>query len=164
MAGTAEKHWEGLTGKGKRFAIVASRFNGEVVEKLVNGAKRAFREYGVADEDIKVYWCPGALEIAPLARRVARHWCTSSSAPLDGIVCCGAVIQGETDHYRFVAAESMAGVAGLANEANIAVGNAILTVATLAQALARCREDNSNKGYEAAVAVLVMAAQYEQLP
>ncbi len=161
MVGKAEGEWPGLTGTGKRFAIVASRFNREVVEKLVAGAKQAFKDYGVALNDIDVYWCPGALEIPALARRVAQQ--NSNGNPkYHGIVCCGAVIRGETDHYQFVATEAMRGVSQLANEARVAIGNAILTVATVAQALARCEESN-NKGYEAAVAALVMASSFERL-
>lgn len=163
MAGKAESVWEGLTGKGKRFAIVASRFNHEVVEGLVAGAKRALRDYQVHERDIDVFWCPGALEVPALARRVAAQRDREGRPKYQGIVCCGAVVRGETDHYKYVAAESMRGVAALAHEATIAVGTAILTVTTIAQAMARSGEGNTNKGYEAAVAALVMAQNFDRL-
>ncbi|MCX7625928.1 MAG: 6,7-dimethyl-8-ribityllumazine synthase [Candidatus Sumerlaeaceae bacterium] len=162
MSGKASQEWPGLSGVNKRFAIVASRFNHEVVEKLVEGARRALWEYGVDPGSVDVYWCPGALEIPALARRLARQ--TDNHAPrYHGIVCCGAVVRGETDHYQFVATEAMHGVSALAGEANIAVGNAILTVANLQQAWDRARDDTSNKGYEAAIAALVMAQLFEKL-
>ena len=163
MAGKAESMWSGLDGRGKRFAIVASRFNHDIVEMLVVGAKRALRQHGVAEGDIDVFWCPGALEIAPLARRVSRQK-AGEGPKYHGIICCGAVIRGETDHYRFVAAESMHGVGELANEAHVAVTNAILTVTTMAQAIARAGDDDGNKGYEAAVAALVMSRNFDSLP
>ncbi len=163
MAGKAEGEWPELNGEGLRFAIVASRFNGEIVERLVEGAKRGLRDYGVNPDDIDVYWCPGALEIAPLARRVSEAM-PQDRRKYDGIICCGAVIRGETDHYHFVAAESMRGVSELANEGRVAVTNAILTVITWSQAVARAGDDKSNKGYEAAVAAIVMARNFERLP
>ncbi|MGB9692527.1 MAG: 6,7-dimethyl-8-ribityllumazine synthase [Candidatus Sumerlaeaceae bacterium] len=162
MVGKAESEWPGLSGKAKRFAIVASRFNAEIVERLVAGAKRAFRDFGVSSSDVDIFWCPGALEIPALAHRVARQ-VVNGAPKYHGIVCCGAVVRGETDHYHFVAAEAMHGVSQLAYEANVAVGNAILTVGTVAQALARSEESTKNKGYEAAVAALVMAKNFEQL-
>lgn len=162
MSGKASQDWPELSGVHKRFAIVASRFNHDIVERLVEGARRALVEFGVSSDHIDVFWCPGALEIPALARRVA-HQKDDGAQKYDGIVCCGAVVRGETDHYQFVAAEAMRGISALANEATVAIGNAILTVANVQQAWDRARDDNSNKGYEAAIAALVMAQAFEKL-
>jgi len=149
-------------GAGLRFAIIASHYNDFITVRLVQGAIDAFVENGVALSDIEVFWCPGALEIPALARRVAHYG--SSGQVFHGMVCCGCVIRGETDHYHFVAEQAMRGVADLALEAEIAIGNAILTVASVEQALERAGEKASNKGYEAALAALAMANQFRKLP
>lgn len=149
-------------GVGLRFAIIASRYNDFITEKLVQGAIDAFLENGVAPSDIEVFWCPGGLEIPALAKRVARYG--AGGKAFHGMVCCGCVIRGETDHYHFVAEQAMRGVADVALEAEIAVGNAILTVATVEQALERAGEKSTNKGYEAALAALAMANQFRKLP
>lgn len=148
-------------GTGLRFAIIASRYNDFITEKLVQGAIDALLENGVAPADIEVFWCPGGLEIPALATRVARYG--SGGKAFHGMVCCGCVIRGETDHYHFVAEQAMRGVADLALEAEIAIGNAILTVATVEQALERAGEKSCNKGYEAALAALAMANQFRTL-
>jgi 6,7-dimethyl-8-ribityllumazine synthase len=162
MVGTASREWQGLSAKNKRFAIVASRFNYEIVGKLVEGAMKALTDYGAERGSIDVFWCPGALEIPALARRVARQR-SGANPQYHAIVCCGAVIRGETDHYQFVASEAMRGVSELANEATVAVGNAILTVANIEQAKARAGDDETNKGYEAAIAAIVMANAFDSL-
>ncbi|MCX7017546.1 MAG: 6,7-dimethyl-8-ribityllumazine synthase [bacterium] len=145
-------------GKGLRFAIVVSRFNEFITSKLVTGACEALRENGVADNDIDVYWCPGALEIPALAARLAEHG-DAQAKRYDAIVCAGCVIKGETDHYTFVASEAMRGVSEIAMRGQAAVGNAILTVHEVAHAIERSGDRTSNKGWEAAMAALAMANQ-----
>ena len=148
---------ENTSGDGHRVAIVASRYNEFITGRLVEGALAFCREHGVAEDAISVYWCPGSLEVAPLAARVAH------AGGVDAIVCVGCVIRGETDHYAYVCSESMRGVAGLATEARVAVGNAVLTVHEVGQAVARAGDGAENKGWEAAQAALVMANHFRDL-
>jgi 6,7-dimethyl-8-ribityllumazine synthase len=152
------QNYEGhLAGNGLKFAIVASRYNDFITDKLVRGATECLLEAGVSDEDIAVYWCPGALEIPALAARII-----STKKP-DGLVCIGCVIRGETDHYQFVASESVGGISRLALDTKVAIGNAILTVENAQQAIERSGERNRNKGWEAAAAALQMADLFRKL-
>lgn len=148
-------------GAGMRFAVVASRYNDFITGKLVRGAQEALQENGVAQDDIDVFWCPGGLEIPALAVRVAHHG--TEGRKYQGMICIGCVIRGDTDHYTFVATESVHGVAELAREAQIGMGNAILTVEDTDQALERAGEKSANKGYEAALAALEMANHFRAI-
>lgn len=148
-------------GKGLKFAIISSRYNDFITQKLVDGAGAALREAGVADQDIDVFWCPGALEIPQLLARVVYHGVKTKF--FDGFITCGCVIRGETDHYQFVAGEAMRGVCQIATEAKLALGNAILTVESSQQAIERSGEKTMNKGYEAAMAALEMANLFRRI-
>lgn len=152
---------EETDGKGLRAAIVASRYNDFITGKLVDGARECLIENGVAEMDIDLFWCAGSLEIPALAARVMRHGLKGRL--YDAIVCVGCVIRGETDHYQFVASESMRGIAQLALEAEAAIGNAVLTVLDAQQAIERSGERASNKGWEAARAALQMANLFRKL-
>lgn len=143
-----------LAGAGRRFAIVASRFNDTVVDKLVAGAIDALRRTGVADGDVEVFRCPGALEIPALARRIAE------ADRFDGVVCLGAVIRGDTAHFDVVVRESTGGVARVAESARCAVSNGILTCDTPGQAMDRAGGKAGNKGADAARAAVEMADLY----
>lgn len=138
------EHRGTVDGAGLKFAIVASRYNDFITQKLVDGAAEALREHGVPDEEIDVFWCPGALELPPLAARVVYQGVKCKY--FDGIIVAGCVIRGETDHYQFVAGEAMRGVAHIAMDAKVAVGNAILTVENAQQAIERSGEKTMNKG------------------
>ncbi len=151
----------GTDGKGMRAAVVASRYNDFITGRLADGAIRTLIECGVAQDDLHVLWCPGALEIPALASRVARHGVQSRYCDL--VVCCGCVIRGDTDHYTFVAGESVGGVATLALEGQVAFGNAILTVENMQQATERAAEGEMNKGREAALAAVEMANLFRML-
>ncbi len=155
------EHTGSASGAGMRFAVIASRYNGFITEKLVAGARECLAEHGVSAESVDVFWCPGALEIPALAARVVKHGCRGEH--YDGIVCCGCVIRGDTDHYTFVSTEAIRGVAEIALEASVAVGNAILTVGNNEQAIARSGLRSQNKGFEAALAALEMASLFRQM-
>jgi 6,7-dimethyl-8-ribityllumazine synthase len=149
------------TAKGLRCAIVASRYNDFVTTRLVAGAVDCLKEHGGTDENIDVYWCPGALEVPALAAALSRHG--RQGARYDVLVAVGCVIRGETDHYEHVCRHSMEGVAAIALEGNVAVGNAILTVGETQQAVARSGQRTSNKGWEAALAALEMASHLRSI-
>jgi 6,7-dimethyl-8-ribityllumazine synthase len=134
-------------GRGRRVGIVLSRFNAPIGEGLLAGALRALAEAGVADADTLVVTVPGALETPLALQRLAQ------TGDFDALVALGAVIRGETYHFEIVAEQSAAGVAGIALDFGLPVGNGILTCDTDAQAEARM----DTKGYEAALAALEMA-------
>jgi 6,7-dimethyl-8-ribityllumazine synthase len=136
-----------VSGDGRSVAIVLSRFNPAIGDRLLAGALRALAEAGVADGELLVVSVPGALE-SPLAlQRLAQ------SGEYDALVALGAVVRGETYHFEIVANESAAGVAGVQLEFGIPIGNGILTTDTEEQALERAE----TKGFEAAQAALELA-------
>ena len=140
----------GFDGKGKRFAITASRFNAFVVDHLVEGAADVLRRHGVAEGDITVYKCPGAWELPVLTRRVAEK------GEVDAVVAVGAVIRGGTPHFDYVAAEVTKGLAQVGMQAAIPVTFGVLTTDTIEQAIERSGTKAGNKGAEAAMAALEM--------
>ena len=143
---------EGTTdGRGLCLAVVASRFNDDVVGGLVRGALRALGDCGVADDDITLVRVPGALELPLAARRLAR------SGRHQAVIVLGAVIRGETDHYDFVCAGALRGCAQVADDTGVPVLQGLLTCGTLGLALARSADDERNKGAEVARAAVEMA-------
>ena len=147
-----------LEGRGRRFAVVASRFNGVVTEKLVDGALAAFRKLGIGEDDVEVAWTPGAFEIPLAAMRLAR------SGQFDAVVCLGAVIRGETPHFEYVAGEAARGVQLVALETGVPCTFGVLTTETLEQALDRAGGKHGNKGWDAATAAVEMATFLDDLP
>ena len=137
-------------GAGRRIVVVASRFNEDVVKKLVDGALEALVKHGVSFDDIDVVWVPGAWEL-PLAARLLLN-----SERYDGLVAVGAVIRGETAHFDFIAAEASRGLADVSAESETPVGFGVLTCDTDEQAEARAGGNHGNKGWDTAVAVLEM--------
>lgn len=146
-----------LTAEGRRFAIVAARFNDFIVDKLIDGALDALRRTGAADADIELFRCPGAMELPGLVRRVA------DSARFDGIICLGAVIRGATPHFDLVVGEATAGVARVAAEARAAVAFGVLACDTIEQAVERAGTKAGNRGFDAAMVALEMADLYAGL-
>jgi 6,7-dimethyl-8-ribityllumazine synthase len=151
--------WEGgLEARGRRFAIVAARFNQFVVEGLVSGAQETLLRLGAAGEDIALARVPGAFEIPPVARRLVK------SGRFDAVICLGAVIRGATPHFDYVAGEAARGVAEVARKADIPVIFGILTTDTVEQAVDRSGAKSGNKGAEAALAAVEMVNLYRLLP
>ena len=146
---TIEGHFDA---QEARFAIVASRFNGFIVESLVNGAVDTLRRHGVQDSAIELIRVPGAFEIPLVAQRLA------VSESYDAIIALGAVIRGATPHFDYVAGECAKGLAAVSMENDIAVGFGILTVDTIEQAVERAGTKAGNKGADAAMSVLEMVS------
>ncbi|HXU80923.1 MAG TPA: 6,7-dimethyl-8-ribityllumazine synthase [Polyangia bacterium] len=146
-----------LRADGKRFAVVASRFNEFIVDKLLTGALDALRRSGAEDGDVEVFRCPGAFEIPGLARRVA------DSGRFDALVCLGAVIRGATPHFDLVVNQSTAGIAAIAAEAKVAVGLGVLACDTIEQAVERAGSKAGNRGYDAAMVAVEMCSLYASL-
>jgi len=137
-------------GEGRRIAIVAGRYHGDVTQKLVEGALAGLNEHGVSPDDTAVAWVPGAFEIPLVARRLA------TSSRFDAIVCLGVVIRGETAHFELVANEAARGIADVARETGVPCIFGVLATQDLAQAEARAGGMHGNKGWEAAEAALEM--------
>ncbi len=136
---------------GFRFGLVASRFNGSVVECLLAGARQTLRENGVAEEDIELVRVPGAWEIPAALDALA------DTGRFDGLVALGAVIRGETPHFDYICNECAAGCARVTARTGLAVGFGVLTCDDADQAAARAGGKAGNKGEEAAEAALEMA-------
>jgi 6,7-dimethyl-8-ribityllumazine synthase len=147
-----------LHARGRRFAIVAARFNEIVTRKLLEGALESLRSNDVADDDVDIVWVPGAFELPLVARRLAM------SGTYDGVICLGAVIRGGTAHFEHVAGQAAAGIREAAGASGVPVSFGVLTTDTLEQALDRAGGTHGNKGWDAAVAAIEMASLIEQLP
>ena len=145
-------------GDGLRVAIVASRFNDLVTERLVAGARDGLVRHGVDPSSITEAWVPGALELPLVAQRLA------SSGDHDAVVCIGVVIRGSTDHYTHVATQCAAGLARVQLDTGVPVIFGVLTTETLDQALERAGAKLGNKGFEAATTAIEMADLLRQLP
>lgn len=139
-----------LDGKGKKFAIVASRFNDFITSHLVEGALDAMKRHGVKESDVEIIKVPGAFEIPYVAKRAAL------SKKYDAVVCLGAVIRGATPHFDYVAAEVSKGIASVSLEANLPVIFGVLTVDTIEQGIERAGSKSGNKGWDAALAAIEM--------
>jgi 6,7-dimethyl-8-ribityllumazine synthase len=155
--GDGPVHEGALSANGRRFAILAARFNDFVVDKLMDGARDALRRSGAADEDVEIFRCPGAMELPGLARWVA------DSGRFDGIVCLGAVIRGATPHFDLVAGEAARGIGALAAEGKLAVSFGVLACDTVEQALERAGTKAGNRGFDAAMVVVEMADLYARM-
>ena len=146
-----------LTASGYSFGIVVSRFNSLVTRQLLEGALDCLHRHGAADGSITVIYSPGSFEIPQLALRLAQ------SKTVDGIICLGCVIRGETPHFDYIASEVTKGVAGVAMQTGIPVSFGILTTENLAQALERAGAKAGNKGWDAALSAIELVNVSEQL-
>jgi 6,7-dimethyl-8-ribityllumazine synthase len=145
------------TGHGRRFAVVASRFNETVTQKLVDGALDALVRHGAKSDDVDLVWVPGAWELPAAARRLM------ASERYNAIVAVGAVIRGETPHFDFVAGEASRGLADAGVEFDTPVGFGLLTCDNMLQAEARAGGALGNKGWDAALAAMEMADLFDRL-
>jgi 6,7-dimethyl-8-ribityllumazine synthase len=139
-----------LDAKGKRFAIVAGRFNELITKKLVDGAIDCLQRHTAAEKDITVIWVPGSFEIPLVAQRAA------ASKKYDAVICVGAVIRGGTPHFEYIAAEVSKGIASVGLSANLPVVFGVLTTDTIEQAVERAGTKAGNKGWDAALTAIEM--------
>ena len=140
-----------------RFVLVAGRFNGFVVEALVNGARDTLVRHGVAADAIDLVRVPGAWEIPQAAQRLAK------SGKYAAVIALGAVIRGATPHFDYVAGEAAKGLAAAAHESGVPVAFGVLTTDTIEQAIERAGTKAGNKGADAALAALEMVNLYARL-
>ncbi|HSE95781.1 MAG TPA: 6,7-dimethyl-8-ribityllumazine synthase, partial [Methylomirabilota bacterium] len=140
MAGRAPEARSDAIARGRRFAIVASRFHEAISQTLVEGARAARRRRGAADRDVTVWWVPGAFELPQMALRLARR------RRVDAVVCVGCVIRGETPHFEYVAGEAARGIGEAGRLTGVPVTFGVITADTRAQADARAGGGAGNRG------------------
>jgi 6,7-dimethyl-8-ribityllumazine synthase len=135
-----------LNADGLRFAIIASRFNDEIVTGLLRGALECLAQHGAADDAISVYRVPGAFEIPTLA--------SALPAKFDALITLGCILRGDTPHFEFLA---NAVTDALLRDAKIPIAFGVITCDTMQQAIERSSSGSGNKGWEAALAAIEMA-------
>ena len=140
-----------LLAKGKKFAIVVSRFNDFITNKLTEGAVDALLRSGADAEDIEIIKVPGAFEIPLIAKKVAEK------SRYNAVICLGAVIRGATPHFDYVSAEVSKGIAMVSLESGVPVIFGVLTTDTIEQAIERAGMKSGNKGWSAALSAIEMA-------
>lgn len=140
-----------LLGEGRKFALIVSRFNDFISDRLMGGALDALLRSGVKDEDIDVVKVPGAFEIPLVAKKLVKK------KKYDAVICLGAVIRGATPHFEYVSAEVSKGIATVSIESEIPVIFGIITTDTIEQAIERAGAKAGNKGWSAAMSALEMA-------
>ena len=146
-----------LNGAGRRFAVVASRFNSRIGDQLVAGALECLRRHGVEPGDIQLVRVPGAWEIPQAAEEIA------AAGKVDALVAVGVVIRGETPHFDYICSACSQGLARVAERHRLPVGFGVLTCDTSEQAQERAGGKAGNKGWEAALAALEMADLFVRL-
>lgn len=145
------KVFEGdLVADGKKFGIVASRFNEFITNKLLEGALDALKRHGAKDEEIEIAWVPGSFEIPYAAQKMA------TSKKYDAVICLGAVIRGSTAHFEYIASEVTKGIAQTGLQTGVPVIYGVITPDTLEQAIERAGTKAGNKGFQAAVSAIEM--------
>ena len=146
-----------MMAKGKKFAVVVSRFNEFVSSKLVEGCLDTLTRHGAADNSQDVVWVPGAFEIPFVALKMAK------SKKYDAVICLGTVIRGATPHFEFIASEASKGIAKVALDTGVPCIFGVITADNLEQAIERAGTKEGNKGRDAALAAIEMANLYEEL-
>lgn len=153
------KRTEGkLIAAGMKLALVATRWNHFVVDRLVEGAHTAFMQHGGDEDGIELFVVPGAVELPLLAKRLAE------GGRFDAVVCLGAVIRGATDHHDYVAGSASAGIAHISLETGVPIAFGVLTTDTIEQAVERAGTKAGNKGSEALLAAVEMVDVMRQIP
>lgn len=143
--------------EGMKVAIVASRFNEIIVNKLLGGAVDGLVRHGVEGENITAAWVPGAFEIPVVAQKLAQ------SKKYDAVICVGAVIRGDTTHYDYVCNEVSKGVAQVGLSTGVPVLFGIVTTENIEQAIARAGSKAGNKGYDCALSAIEMVNLLDQM-
>ena len=143
--------------EGMKVAIVASRFNETIVNKLLGGAVDGLVRHGVDENNITAVWVPGAFEIPIAADKLAK------SGKYDAVICVGAVIRGDTTHYDYVCNEVSKGVAHVSLNTGVPVLFGVITTENIEQAIARAGSKAGNKGYDCALSAIEMVNLLKQL-
>jgi len=140
-----------LIAKGKKFGIIASRFNDFITNRLLEGCTDTLLRHGAKENDVEVVWVPGAFEIPLIAQRMAK------SKKYDTVVCLGTVIRGSTPHFDYIASEVAKGVAHVSFSTGVPTIFGIITADSIDQAIERAGTKDGNKGRDAALSAIEMA-------
>jgi 6,7-dimethyl-8-ribityllumazine synthase len=146
-----------LLGAGKRFGLVASRFNDFITKKLVEGAIDTLVRHGVQDADISLAWVPGSFEVPVVALSMAK------SKNFDAVICLGTIIRGGTVHFEYIANECAKGVASVSLQTGIPCIFGVITADSIEQAVERAGTKQGNKGKDAALNAIEMANLLEKI-
>ncbi len=146
-----------LIAKGKRFGIVASRFNDFMTKELVSGCVDTLIRHGASDQDLAVSWVPGAFEIPLVAQRMV------NTKSFDAVICLGTVIRGSTPHFDYIASEVAKGIANLSSKTGVPVIFGVITADTIEQAVERAGTKDGNKGRDAALSAIEMVNLLEKI-
>ncbi len=146
-----------LAAAGLKLAIIVSRFNGFITDRLLAGALDALHRSGANESDIEIVRVPGSWEMPVIARALV------ASKRHEGIICLSAVIRGDTPHFDYVAGETARGLARVASETGVPVAFGVLTCNTVEQAIDRAGLKSGNKGFDAAMTAVEMANLLRQL-
>ena len=143
--------------KSEKVAIISTRWNHFITDRLVEGAKDAFLRHGGSQENLELILAPGAFELPLVLERVL------ATKKYDSIVCIGAVIRGATPHFDYISAEATKGIASMALKASTPVAFGLLTTDTIEQAIERAGTKAGNKGFEAMVTSIEMMSLYREI-
>jgi 6,7-dimethyl-8-ribityllumazine synthase len=146
-----------LIAKGKKFGIVASRFNDFITKELISGCLDTLVRHGAEEKDLAVTWVPGAFEIPLVAQRLTK------SKSYDAVICLGTVIRGATPHFDYIASEVAKGIARVAQDSGLPVIFGIITADTIEQAVERAGTKDGNKGRDAALSAIEMVNLLEKI-
>ncbi|MBN1638973.1 MAG: 6,7-dimethyl-8-ribityllumazine synthase [Ignavibacteriales bacterium] len=146
-----------LSAKEKKFAIVISRFNEFISNKLLTGALDCLNRHDCLEKDIDIVWTPGSFEIPLAAKKIAQK------NNYDAVICLGAIIRGSTPHFDFVASEVSKGIATASLETGVPIIYGIITSDNIEQAIERAGTKSGNKGWDAALSAIEMADLFKKL-
>lgn len=145
-----------LIAKGKRFGIIASRFNDFITKDLINGCVDTLLRHGAKEDDVSITWVPGSFELPLIAQKLAK------SKTVDAVICLGTVIRGSTPHFEYIASETAKGIAKVSLDAGLPVIFGVITADTIEQAIERAGAKEGNKGRDAARNAIEMANLIEK--
>lgn len=146
-----------LDAKGLKIAIVVSRFNVFLTQKLLDGAIDCLKRHNCDDKDISIIWAPGSFEIPQVLKKFL------SKNKYDAAIALGVIIKGDTPHFEYVANETAKGIAQLAIETGFPIAFGIVTAENLEQAIERCGTKQGNKGFDAAITAIEMANLFKNI-
>ncbi len=146
-----------LIAKGRKFGIVASRFNDFMTKELVSGCVDTLVRHGASDADLTLVWVPGAFEIPTVAQKLAK------SKSFDAVICLGTIIRGATPHFDYIASEVAKGIAKVSQDSGIPVIFGVITADTIEQAVERSGTKDGNKGRDAALSAIEMVNLLEKI-
>ena len=145
-----------LSAKGSRFAIVASRWNDEIVSRLIDGARDILASHEAAEDAVEIFRVPGAFEIPLCAQKAAE------SGKFDAVICLGVIIRGDTPHFDYIAASAARGISEAGLRTGVPLLFGVITADNIDQANERSSNDQNNKGYEAAIAAVEVVNLYKK--